>query len=215
MTKAVAKLLALGTALAAAGLAAAAAAGVVPVGSVIQTGNDPETQHDHGEAQVVVARGTGAVAGPWRLTGLARRGDPVSGEAPGHCLQLFLTEPPPGTPIEATMHCRAAGTSELQAGSLPVIDASSGKAELLLFGSAPAEAARLELSSDGATLRTGTTDAGAGADGRSWVIAVPRGNTTGLIRALGKDGQPIGPPLSASAHFARLSEIERIAAATE
>ena len=190
---------------------AGAATGFLPVGSVVHGGSDPEAAHEHGGDQTIVARGVGSVAGPWRLAALRSAGNSHTGEPPGDCLQLQLSDPPAGAPIEATMLCESDGTVDLAAGGLPVLDRPSGRAELLLFGSAPEGTRSVDLTAEGGrALRAETADPAAGLPGRAWVMPVPRGWSAGRLRGIGPDGEA-GSALDASVQLARLAEMERIA----
>lgn len=184
--------------------AAGAATGLLPVGSVIPGGSDPEAQHEHGSAdQTVVARGVSPVAGPWRLTALRNEGS--AEEAQGDCLQLHLSQPPEGSPIQATMLCTPIGDADLKAGSLPVSNSSSGEAELLLFGRAPDDSPSIELTTDtGRTFRAQANEAPAGFAGRTWLMAVPRGPKSGALEAEDRNGKPAGARLNVSDQLERL-----------
>lgn len=195
--------------------AAGAAAGVLPpIGSVIPGGADPEAQREHGsEAQTVVARGGSPVGGPWRLTAFKSTGRVENGvtvESPGDCLQLQLSQPPEGTPVEATLLCGASGDADLKAGSLPVSDSSSGDAELLLFGRAPEAATSIELSTDaGRTVRVEPYEAPSGFAGRTWLMAVPRGPKGGQLDWTDRNGKRAGAKLDASPHLERLASLRK------
>lgn len=186
---------------------AGAATGVLPVGSDIENGNDPEHEHEHGaDDQHVVARGTSAVAGPWRLTALKHPADENSPE--GDCLQLLVTDPPEGAPISATILCQDVGESAFKADSVPVIDTKSGNAETLIFGSSPAASALVELTADAEMLRADTAETPAGFTGRPWVIAVPSGHKSGRLTSVDGDGVEQAT-LDASRYFDQLALWER------
>jgi len=171
--------------------AGGAATGILPVGSIIPGGQDPENKFEHGsDEQTIVARGVAPVAGPWRLTALRTKGNPDTGEPPGDCLELLLTDPPPGSPIGATLLCQNVGKSEFKADSIPVIDTSSGAAELLLFGSVPEPASSVELTADvGAPRRAETYQAppGFGA-GRPWVMIASAGQEASRLWSINPNG---------------------------
>jgi hypothetical protein len=191
--------------------AAGAASGVLPVGTVIPGGSDPEDRFEHRlEDKTIVARGTSPVAGPWRLTSMRHHGNPETGEAPGDCLELLLTEPPEGTPIGATMLCQTLGKARFKADSVPVVDTSTGESEALVFGSAPEGVASVALSTDrGERERAETTEAprnfGAG---RPWVVVVPSDQNTARLQAIGGDGSARGE-LDATTYLEQLAIWER------
>jgi len=191
---------------------AGAATGLLPVGTVIAGGSDPEDQYEHGpEDKTIVARGTSPVAGPWRLTSMRHQGNPETGEAPGDCLELLLTEPPEGTPIGATMLCQSLGESRFKADSVPVVNTSTGKAEALVFGSAREGVASVVLSTDrGEQDQARTTEApwNFGAS-RPWVVVVRSDQSTARLRAIGGDGALRGE-LDATTYLEQLAIWERV-----
>jgi hypothetical protein len=173
---------------------AAAATGLLPVGSEIKAGGDQENPYEHGaDDQTIVARGTSAIAGPWRLTTLRTAGDENS--PAGDCVQLLLTQPPPGSPIAGTLLCQDAGKAEFKADSVPVVNAVSGDAETLVFGAAPASTSAVRLTLDGGkTIAANTSEVlpgsafGSGFPGRPWVVVVPAGHKSGQLDALDENG---------------------------
>ena len=111
------------------------------------------------------------------------------------------------------MLCESDGAVKLAAGGLPVLDRASGRAELLLFGSAPDGTRSVDLTAEGGrALRAETAEPAASYPGRAWVMPVPRGWSAGRLRGIGPAGEA-GSELDASAQLARLAEMERIAEA--
>src|SRR5690349_7422958 len=153
---------------------AGAATGLLPVGSEIEAGGDQENPYEHGsDDQTIIARGTSAIAGPWRMTTLRTAGDENS--PPGDCVQLLLTDPPPGSPMAGTLLCQDAGKAEFKADTVPVVNAVSGAAETLMFGAAPSHTSAVKLTLDNDEgIAANTTDAspgssfGSGFPGRVW-----------------------------------------------
>lgn len=189
--------------------AAGAATGLLPVGTAIP-GEQGGFRHNGAPPdQTVVANGATAVAGPWRLTSFRSEGiveDGAMVEPAGMpCVLLMLTDPPPKTPFRAGTICRAPGKSDFNVTSVPVWNAGSGDAELVLLGFAPAGAATVELRSEvGNTIRSEVYE-GAGLPGPVWVMAVPRGPKTGRLDWINNAGKPAGEPLDASDQFNRMA----------
>lgn len=162
-----------------------------------------------GKAGTYVANGAAAVAGPWRLTSFRSEGIVEDGEvvepAGMPCVLVRLSDPPRTTPFRAGTICRAPGKSDFNVTSVPVWDAASGKAELILLGFAPEGAAAVELSSDvGDRIRSQARE-GSGLPSPVWVMAVPRGPKTGQLDWIDHAGRPAGEALDASPQLDRLA----------
>jgi hypothetical protein len=187
--------------------AAGAATGLLP-GDVIPGGDDPENPYTHGpEEQTVVARGVSPVAGPWRLTSLSHEATAES--TAGDCLELVLTQPPPGSPIAATLLCQDAGKSDFKADSVPVINTVTDQSEILLFGAAPETAGSVSVAADGgktshAELRQGPTYF----PGDAWVVVLPSGLKTGELKLTDEKGS-LRDQMDASRYFDQLATWER------
>lgn len=187
--------------------AAGAATGLLP-GDLIPGGNDPENPHTHGpEDQTVVARGVSPVAGPWRLTSLSHK---ATAESPaGDCLELVLLQPPPGSPIAATLLCQNAGKSDFKADSVPVINTVTDQSEIILFGAAPETAGSVSVETDGGKTSAAELRQGPAAfPGDAWVVAMPSGRKTGELKLTDQSGNP-SAQLDASTYFDQLATWER------
>jgi hypothetical protein len=187
--------------------AAGAATGALSVGSVISGGNDPGFEHDRpSPEQGVLATGTAPVAGPWRLTTYRSEGI-VDGEGEIAepkglpCIRLLLTAPPPTNPINGSAFCLAPGKPAFNAMSVPVLDESSGKNELILYGFAPRNAAGVELTAAGKSIRTDTQPGSTRFPGTVWVIAAPSGIEAAELDWVDRAGNRNGAKLDASRHF--------------
>lgn len=169
----------------------AAATGVLPSGTSVESGSDPGSGHVHGNHadRTVLARGASPVAGPWRLTAVRTTADGNS--PPGDCLQLLLTEPPPGTPMSATVLCQNVGETEFKAASVPVVNPLTGEAETLLFGAVPGAGTVQLDADDGTTVAANATPLPPGSSfpARPWVMAVPSGPRTGDLHSTDENGR--------------------------
>jgi hypothetical protein len=193
------------------GTAAAAATGVLTVGSIVPAGEDPGFEHDRpSPEQVVLASGMAPVAGPWRVTayrseGLAdEHGDVL--EAKGlPCIRFLLTAPPPTNPINGSAFCLAPGKQPFNMMSVPVVDEASARNELILYGFAPRNAAGVQLTAaDGNTIRTDTEPGGTRFPGTVWVIAAPSGLEAAELDWIDRSGNRAGAHLDASHDFDEL-----------
>ena len=196
--------------------AAAAATGVLSVGSVIPGGGDPGFEHDQASPeQTILATGTAPVGGPWQLTAYRSEGivddQGEVAEAKGlPCIRLLLTGPPPTNPINGSAFCLAPGKPDFNASSIPVLDESSGKTELVVYGFAPKDAAGVRLTAtDAQTIRTDTEPGGQTFPGSVWVIAAPPGLEAAELDWVDANGNPAGAKFDASRHFDRLAAVTK------
>lgn len=194
--------------------AAGAATGVLSVGSVIPGGGDAGFEHDGASPeQTVLSTGTTPVGGPWQLTtyrseGIVdEQGEVV--EAKGlPCIRLLLTGPPPRNPINGSAFCLAPGKPDFNASSIPVLDESSGKSELVFYGFAPRNAAGVQLTAaDGRTIRSDIEPGGPGFPGNVWVIAAPPGLEAAELDWVDRSGNHAGANRDASRDFDRLKAV--------
>jgi hypothetical protein len=196
--------------------AAGAATGVLSVGSVIPGGADPGFQHDGASPeQAVLATGTAPVGGPWQLTTYRSEGildgEGNVAEAKGlPCVRFLLTAPPARNPINGSAFCLAPGKRDFNASSIPVVDESSGKNELIVYGFAPRNAAGVQLTdAGGKSIRSGTEPGEPRFPGNVWVIAAPPGLEAAELDWVDQSGNRAGAKLDASRHFDRLEPVAR------
>jgi hypothetical protein len=168
---------------------------VLPVGSVIEGGADREFAHNGASPeQTVLATGTTPVGGPWQLTTYRSEGivddQGELVEAKGlPCIRLLLTSPPPTNAINGSAFCLAPGKAKFNASSIPVVDESSGKKELIVYGFAPRHAAAVELAlSNGGRIRSDTAPGRTTFPGTVWVIAAPPDLETAELTWVDGDG---------------------------
>lgn len=190
--------------------AAGAATGVLPVGSVIPSGQDPNLRHDGpSPEQTVAAIGRTPVGGAWRMTtykseGLVDDRGEVTEPAGMPCVLMTLLTPPAETFERSSVLCRAPGKADFNKLSLVVIDESWKPAELVLYGFAPKDAAAVELTADGGeTIRARTYEGRADAPGNLWVVAAPPALRNAQVSWIDRDGQARGSR-DASTHFDRV-----------
>ncbi len=196
--------------------AVGAATGLLRVGSVIPAGRDAlPREGDH----VVVATGSAAVAGKWRMEAYAsgRLTDPKKGTLyqPGGlpCIDLILLDPPAGAPTRGGGQCgRFRGAPGFGYSELRVTDAR-GRRERLVFGRAPERAVRVRFAvpGGGATRSVRTRPGPSGTHSDYWLMSAPpvspdarlrwfdaRGHTSGRRLAIpGARGWEYGPRRSA------------------
>lgn len=196
--------------------AAGAATGVLSVGSVIPGGADPGFEHDAASPeQAVLAAGTAPVGGPWQLTTYRSEGivddQGDVAEAQGMpCIRFLLTGPPARNPINGSAFCLAPGKPDFNASSIPVLDESSGKNELIVYGFAPRNAAGVQLTAaDGKTIRSDTEPGGPKFPGNVWVIAAPPGLEAAELDWVDRSGNRAGANRDASRHFDRLEAVTK------
>lgn len=196
--------------------AAGAATGALSVGSVIPGGGDPGFEHDAASPeQTVLATGTAPVAGPWQLTayrseGIVDEQGDVAEPKGLPCIRFLLTAPPATNPINGSAFCLAPGKAEFNMMSVPVLDQASGKNELILYGFAPTNAARVQLrAADRKTIRSDTESGGTEFPGNVWVIAAPPGLEAAELDWVDRSGNRAGPKLDASSHFYRLEAVTK------
>ena len=182
--------------------AAGAATGLLSVGSVIPGGGDPGFEHDGpSPRQTVIATGETPVGGPWRLTSYRSegivddRGDLAEPEGLP-CIRFLLTDPPATNPINGSAFCLAPGKREFNLSSVPVVDDSSGGAEVIVYGFAPRAAATVQLTSArGERIRADTTSGGSSFPGAVWVLAAPPGTEAAELDWLDRSEKPAGERL--------------------
>jgi hypothetical protein len=192
---------------------AGAATGLLP-GDIIPAGQDPEgNEHPAAGDQTVLASGVSPVAGPWRLTSLKK--EAIGEEPAGDCLQLLLTNPPADVVgVGGTLLCQRVGKSEFKADSVPVVNSATGKAETLLFGTAPEAASSVELTADGDTSPAEHKQGPSDFPGDAWVVVVPSGKKTGELKSMDANGKTQAK-LDASTYFDQLATWERSVASSK
>jgi hypothetical protein len=198
------------TALVAMGLllatAAGAATGLLSVGSVIRGGGDPGFEHDGpSPEQTVIGTGATPVGGPWRLTSYRSEGivddrGEVAEPKGLPCVRLLLIEPPATNPINGSAFCLAPGKREFNLSSVPVVDESSGRAEVVLYGFAPRAATSVQLTyAGGGTIRSDTMPGGSSFPGAVWVLAAPPDMDAAELDWLDRSGNQAGERLRVTA----------------
>ena len=162
----------------------------------------------------VLAEGASAVAGPWELR--AYTSDETAAQPAGlPCLQLVLSRPPAGSPMDASGFC-----GELKDGfgavSLPVVD-PRGDAELLIFGLTPERSAEVRLMDDGGQVtRTSTRESPSSfSRGDVFVLVTRRAATVGKLRALDVDGRDVAQARDADGFFDQLKAMQQIGASRD
>jgi len=184
-------------------------------GTAVASGalSSPPVGPDKGPA-TVLAKGASEIAGPWELR--AYTSDESASQPAGlPCLQLVLSSPPAGTPIDASDFC-----GELKegfgAGSLPVVD-PRGESQLLIFGLTPERTADVRLADDGGQVsRASKYEAPSSfSRGDVFVLVTRRAVMAGTLQALGVDGRDIAPARDAGGCFDQLQAMQRIAAARD
>jgi hypothetical protein len=176
----------------------------------------PSFKH-HGPSpeQTVLATGTARVGGPWRLTAYRSEGivdeDGDLLEAKDlPCVRFLLEAPPPRNPINGSAFCLAPGKPDFNATSIPVIDSSSGRNELVIYGFAPDDAAGVQLTAaHGRTFRSDTKPGGAAFPGSVWVIAAPPGLEAAELDWVDRSGNAAGTPRDASRFFDQLEDVTK------
>jgi hypothetical protein len=193
---------------------AGAAIGALSVGSVIPAGEDPGFEHrGPSPKQTVLARGTTPVGGPWQLTTYRSAGvvdeQGESLEARGlPCIRLLLTAPPSRNPINGSAFCLAPGKPDFNASSIPVLDESSRKNELIIYGFAPTSAAAVQLTAAGGkTIRSDTEPGEPEFPGKIWVIAAAPGLEDAELDWVDRTGNQAEAKLDASRHFDQLEAV--------
>ena len=149
-----------------------------------------------------LARGTSSVAGPWEIRASTSERIVYEDEevqpAGLDCIMLVLLDPPAGTPRPGAGACGEFGENGLGALELPVMD-RSGRAQVLLFGRAPARAAAVEVTASNAEPMRAHTIAGpVDVDARTWVLTVPPGLQQPRIDWVTAEGARAGTRLDAS-----------------
>jgi hypothetical protein len=193
---------------------ALAATGVLSTGSIIPAGGPPGPPENRlGVSQVVLAQGNAPVAGPWRITTYGSQGVVDGGQVLEPrglpCVELSLAEPP-RTPLLGSSFCGREIPSEFTAGSLSVVDPATGQARLILFGTAPEQAANVTLLADGmAPIPAQVFDGPEGYGGDLWALSVPPGPHEGEVQWLRPDGARGGVPRDVSDSFGQLERVRR------
>jgi hypothetical protein len=157
----------------------------------------------------VIATGATPVGGPWRFTSYRSEGivddrGEVAEPKGLPCIRLLLTRPPATNPTNGSAFCLAPGKRAFNVSSVPVVDDSSGQAEVILYGFAPRTAASVRLASArGGTLRSDTMSGGSSFPGSIWVLTAPPETDAVELDWLDRSGDPAGARLDASPHFSR------------
>jgi hypothetical protein len=195
--------------------AAGAATGMLSVGTVIPSGGDPDFRHDRpSPEQTVVATGATPVGGAWRMTtytseGLVDSMGEVAEPAGMPCALMTFINPPAGTHSRSGALCHAPGKADFNMTSLPVVDASSGEAEVVLYGFAPKDSTHVELVGDGSeSIHVPTVLARGPSPGDLWVIAAPPELKNAHVSWIDTTGRPRATR-DASDHFDRFPAIGR------
>jgi hypothetical protein len=194
--------------------AALAATGILSPGSIIPAGGPAGPPENRiGVSQVVLAEGTAPVAGPWRMTTYGSQGVVDGGQVLEPrglpCLELSLTNPP-RTPLLGSSFCGREIPAEFVASSLSVVDPATGQARLILFGTAPEQAANVTLVAEGTgPIRAQVFDGPEGYDGDLWALSIAPGPHDARVEWLRADGTPGGASRDVSDSFSQLDRVRR------
>jgi hypothetical protein len=149
--------------------------------------------------RTVVATGTAPVAGPWQMTLHESRRRVADGdlyEPEGlPCIFLKLLDAPEHTAVDGGgcgVQRKSPGFTRGQR-TVPAVKGAQVR-EMLVYGRAPEEADKVEISADGGLrLAVKTAEGPASVPGDFWLIAMPPGLKDGRVYWIDEDGGARGP----------------------